>query len=269
MTGEFINVGVILYVPSDALVDVRVRPSIGRLRRVFPDLDREAFSRAMRATERSIRKLAVTLRNDGLFASKGDAATIASRALPQDDSSLQWSVPAGAGLTRNPTETLDLLYDRFVARYDTRSRRRRTDDDIWRPVRQRLDERNLLPLLQEKTFTGGVDEIAFEHAWKNGIWQVYEPLSFDLADSDGIKTKAREWLGHLSAVSDATTEPFKPHFIVGAPTRSDLKRAYDVALAILRKAPMEPEIFEENQVEDLVAQIENGLRGRAVGLHSV
>lgn len=105
-----------------------------------------------------------------------------------------------------------------------------------------------------------MDEIVFKHAWKNGVWHVYEPLSFDLADSDGIKTKAREWLGHLAAVADGVTERFKPHFIVGAPGRPELRKAYDSALAILKKAPVPPEIFEESQVDDLIARIEDEVR---------
>jgi hypothetical protein len=81
---------------------------------------------------------------------------------------------------------------------------------------ERLEDRNLLSRLQEKTLRGKVDEISFKHAWKNGYWHVYEPVSFDLADAEGIKGKARSWLGHLSAVA-GDVEPFKPHFIVGAP----------------------------------------------------
>jgi hypothetical protein len=262
VTAEFVNVGVILHVPSTGLVDARVRSSMGRLRGVFPDLDREAFTRTMHAVARSIGRLAETKRND-LFASESDAAGLAGRALPRDDSSLQWS-PVGAGLTNDPAKTLDRLFQRFVSRYDTRSAHRRTDDDVWRSVRQKLDERNLASLLQEKTIRGDVDEIVFRHAWKNGVWHVYEPLSFDLAEAEGIKTKAREWLGHLSAVADGTTERFKPHFIVGAPSRPELRNAYSSALAILQKAPVGPEIFEESQVDDLVAQIENEVRAHAV-----
>jgi hypothetical protein len=59
--------------------------------------------------------------------------------------------------------------------------------------------------------------VTFKHAYRNGQWNVYEAVSFDLADEDGIKRKAREWLGHLAAVvDDGDVEPFKPHFLVGA-----------------------------------------------------
>ena len=118
--------------------------------------------------------------------------------------------------------------------------------------------------LQEKVIVGSLDDITFKHAWKNGQWNVYEPVSFDLADSDGIKRKAREWLGHLAAVvGDGGVEPFKPHFLVGAPSDPRLVDAYESAKRILKRAPNEPEIFEEAQVDELIAQIEDEVRAHS------
>jgi hypothetical protein len=39
-----------------------------------------------------------------------------------------------------------------------------------------------------------------------------------------------------------------------------LNEAYEAAKAILRRAPNEPEIFEEGQIDDLVAKIEDDIR---------
>jgi Protein of unknown function (DUF3037) len=258
MTGEFINVGVVMHVPSQQQLLARTRTTIGRIRGVFPDLDRNAFTVAMHAVQRALRKIAKENAKASLFSSKGDASDFARKALPADDSSLQWS-PVGSGLTSDAKQTFDRLYERFVARYDTLARHRRTDDDVWRPVLQKLEEKNLASRLHEKLIRGAVDDVLFKHAWKNGCWQVYEPVSFDLVDADGIKTKAREWLGHLAAVvADAqNVEPFKPHFIVGAPRDPKLRPAYDTAIAILRRAPNDPEVFEETQIDDVVVQIEN------------
>jgi hypothetical protein len=263
MTGEFVNVGVVMHVLSQRRVLAKTRTTIGRLRGVFPDLDRNAFTSSMHAVQRSFRKIAEQNVRDGLFISEGDAAAFARQAMPPDDSSLQWS-PLGSGLTSEVEKTFNRLYDRFVARYDTHSRHRRTDDDVWRPVLQKLEERNLASRLHEKVISGPVDDVFFKHAWKNGRWHVYEPVSFDLADADGIKGKAREWLGHLAAVvgDGKNVEPFKPYFIVGVPREAELRQAYDSAIAILRRAPNDPEIFEETQIDDLVSQIEDEVRSQ-------
>jgi hypothetical protein len=260
MTDEAVNVGVILFAPTSGTLDVQVRTTISRFRGLYPDLNREAFTTAMHAVESSVSALARSIKTEGLLLASGGAMSLAARALPPDDSSLRCSSPAGTGLTDDVPKTLKRLFERYVSHYDAPTSHRRSDDDVWRPIRQKLVERDLSSVFEEKTIRGEVDEILFKHAWKNGLWHVYEPVSFDLADADGIKAKAREWRGHLAAVSDGATEKFKPHFIVGAPTRRELLGAYEAAIKILEKATAQPEIFEEGQVDDLVSRIEGEVR---------
>lgn len=260
LTGEFVNVGLLMYLPEQGKLLARTRHTMGRLRGVFPDLDRSAFITSMANIRRGFRRIGKRKSTEGLFRSQATVLAIAKEAVPLDDSSLQWSSPGG-GVTTNATETFERLYAQFVTRYDSRSKHRRTDDEIWRPVMAKLEERHLTSFLHEKVIASTLDDVTFKHAWKNGRWNVYEPISFDLAEAESIKSKAREWLGHLSAVvADDGAEPFKPHFYVGAPSDPHLRDAYESAKKILLHAPNSPEVFEETQVDDLVAQIEDEVR---------
>ncbi len=260
VTAEFINVGVVMYVPETNELIAKTRSTMGRLRGVFPDLDRLAFNASMASVRRGFQKIAKRVAKAGLFKGEGTVMSFAKEAVPADDSSLQWS-SVGGGLTSNAHETFERLFEQFVARYDSRSRHRRTDDEVWRPVLLKLAERNLASMLQEKVIRGPLDEVTFKHAWKNGTWNVYEPVSFDLAEADSIRSKAREWFGHLATVlADGGAEKFKPHFFVGAPSDPNLMDAYESAKKILRRAPNSPEIFEESQLDDFVSQIEDDVR---------
>jgi Protein of unknown function (DUF3037) len=259
VTGEFVNVGIVLHSPDAQFLKARTRSTIGRLRELFPDLDRTAFTAAMRAIRRGIDQLAKQVFADDLRLTGGDAAAFARRALPADDSSLQWS-PIGTGLTEEPAQALERLYLRLVARYDERVTQRRSDDDVWRPVRQRLEALHLPVPFQQKVIAGGVDQMVFEHAWKNGAWHVYEPVSLDLSDAEGIKRKARERLGHLAAVEDGAHEPIKLAFVVGAPQNPELLKAYSTAISILRKAPFNPAVYKDDEIELLVTDIADQLR---------
>jgi hypothetical protein len=259
MTGEFLNVGVVLHIPGAALLRVKTRKTVGRLKDVFPDLDRGAFKAAADSVDRAVRALTTSLREEGLRQTDWDAASLARKALSTDDSSLQWS-PVGAGVTDDATQTLERLFARMVTRYDNKALHRRTDEDVWRPVRTKLLERGVKVDLHETVITGANDQIEFKHAWKNGKWHAYEPVSLDLADADGIKDKARRWLGHLTAVADGASEPLKLHFILGAPQNRNLCPAYENARRLLEQAPFNPEIFEEGQIDDLVSQIEDEVR---------
>lgn len=259
VTGEFVNVGVLLYAPKTNAIKVSVRTSIGRIKNIFPDLDRKVFIGAVKAAERSIRKISKKLEQGDLLAEFADAASIARKVLIADDSSLQWS-PVSGGLTEDVEKTFERVYRRYVSRYDAKSPHRRSDDEVWRPVRQLLEEKNVPVEFDEKIVAGTSDEIVFKRAWRNGVWHAYEPLSFDLADAEGIKDKARRWRGHLEAVHDGTQSDLKLHFIVGAPQNLTLLDAYKNAIKILSEAAFRPQIFEESQIPQLVSKIEDEVR---------
>ncbi len=119
--------------------------------------------------------------------------------------------------------------------------------------------REIADRLQPKAIRSRVGEVEFEHAWKNGAWHVYQPLSFDLASDDHIRDKAARWAGRLLSLRDAH-EPFQPHFIVGAPQNTELSDAYQKALEVLRLPQPDAEIVDETDVGDLVDRIEAELR---------
>lgn len=264
LTGEFVNVGVIAYFPASpagpALLKVATQRTIGRMRKMFPDLLRADFLSSIDAIGRSGRRIAAEVETDelGLYSDK-DAAHFARRILVDDDSSLQWSA-LGGGVTEDPAKTFDRLVFRYVTRYDERSTARRSDEEVWKPVRQLLDERDINVPLEEKLITGDGDQVLFQHAWKNGVWHVYEPLSLDLADADGIAKKAHRWLGQMTSIGGNPAEPFHAHFLVGAPENQDLLPAYHRAIRILKKAPGHVDVFEEARINEFVNQIEDVYR---------
>ena len=254
LAGEFANVGVLVHAPAFSFLDIRVRHTFGRVSRIFPDLDGEAFRSSLRDVERAIKDLAKAEAHD-LFTSLSDAQLFARRVLPDDDTSFVWG-SLGSGLTADPSDVLGQLYERFVARYDEQPRAHRDDEAVWKPVRDRLITLDLADRLQPKTIVSQIDHVEFDHAWKNGAWHCYQPLSFDLANEETIRNKARRWAGQMLSVSDPT-EPFKPYFFVGLPSDQVLRPAYRAALDILRKSPGPPKIIEEGDVDSLVREIEH------------
>ncbi|SMF38970.1 Protein of unknown function [Tistlia consotensis] len=259
VSGEAMNVGVVMHVAAEGFLKIHTRKTIGRLKQVFPDLDREAFVMTMRAVDRGISAAAKNMRKEPLFDSKSDALSHALNVLPRDDSALQWSF-VGKGLTNDPQKTFDQLYERFVSHYDQKLDRRRTDEDVWRPVKEKLSERGVVVPFGPKKVIGRQDQIEFKKAWKNGCWHAYEPVSLDLADAEGIKDKARRWRGHLSAVADGVKEDIELHFILGRPQNRSLMKAYESAKEILRGADFASEVVDEDQLDRLVSSIEDEYR---------
>lgn len=267
MTGEFVNVGIVLAAPHERKFLAKTRKTIGRIKSIFPDLDREGFVDSMRSIDRGIGLIRKQVSSEGFFASQKDAACYARMVLPKDDSSLQWS-PVSAGLSDDLEATCERLYERFVSRYDQSSPKRKSDDDVWRPVREMLSNRGVELNLETKKITGKTDSIEFNRAWKNGCWHAYEPLSFDLADADGIKDKARKWRGHLAAVSEGISEEIQLHFLLARPEKQSLLNAYESAVEILKGAPFNPVIFEESEVKSFVDTIEDEVREHIIAISS-
>ena len=254
VSGEALNVGVVMHAPAARFLKGQTRKTIGRLKQVFPDLDREAFVRSMQAVDRGL--TAIAKLPNPLFDKQTTARGHALKVLPSDDSSLQWS-STGTGLTADPDKTFKRLYKRYVVRYDLNPpRRRTTDEDVWHPVQEKLAERGINVPFKPKVVMGTQDRIVFERAWQNGRWHAYEAVSLDLADADGIKDKARRWRGHLAAVAEGAPKEIDLHFLLGRPKNISLMDAYETAKAIMEHANFTAEVVDENEIDNLVASIE-------------
>ena len=259
VSGEALNVGVVMHAHAAGFLKVRTRKTVGRLKHAFPDLDRAAFADAMRAVDRGFSAVAKQASGISLFDAQTDARVHARKVLPDDDSALQWS-PTGTGLTADPARAFERLYERYVARYDTEPVKRRSDADVWQPVRDMLRKRGINVPFEPRTVAGTQDRIMFEKAWMNGGWHACEPVSLDMVDAERILSKARRWRGHLEAVADGADERIDLHFVLGRPRNGALMGAFESAKAILAHAPFATEVVDENDIDDFVASMENACR---------
>src|SRR5260370_7947579 len=101
-----------MFVPSQGRVIARTRHTIARLRGVFPDLDRIAFTSMMANIRRGFQRIAKHTVKTPLFSSEETLSSIIREAVPLDPSSFQWS-PLTSGLTDNPQTTFTPLYSPF------------------------------------------------------------------------------------------------------------------------------------------------------------
>lgn len=259
---EFLNVGIVMYVPASRELRVRTQKSIKRLSRAFPDIEASAFRSAMRAIDRGITRLSEEASLLLASGTQPDARRHAVRVLPEDDSPLQWS-RSGGGLTKDVDATLDRLFERFVTQHEvtsTTSTGRLTDKALWGQVRTKLAARDLNVQFRQKVLKGEIDSIQFENAWKNGSWHAYQTLSLDLASDDAVKQKARRWRGHLAAVREGCDEELHLHFLLGTPRHQLLAAAYEDAKRIVQGSPFADQVMDETQVDEFVDSIEREYR---------
>ncbi|HEX5398002.1 MAG TPA: DUF3037 domain-containing protein [Verrucomicrobiae bacterium] len=252
VTGEFANIGVVLYSPEQRFLEARFTTSYGRLNAIFLKIDHLHYRALMRYLANRFDEMAADIR-DGLHVPAVTAlAEIVRQVLPPDDSSLQWSEPIG-GFTEDATRTLDELFKRLVERYVTGAEQvSRSDDEIAKPFKARLG-RTVEKLAEKKIETKDY-QYDFRFAWKNDIWHLYEPVSFDLVDPGSIREKANKWLGRGVALHDAR-EKFKIHFLLGEPRQDETKEAFENALHLLSKIPGHKQLVRENEMDEFAGHV--------------
>ena len=246
-TGEFANVGVVISAPSAKFADAILRPTYGRLSKMFPGMDGEHFRQVIRHLQSRFEEIAGRVREEMDLGQKPtNAQDLAFSVIAPDDSSFQWSA-MGSGLAADLPVTLESIYQKMVERYDDRQKTEsRSDELVWKSFKKRLEEHKVLSRLHPKTISVQDDEVTFSHAWKNHQWHCMETLSFDLMQPQSIREKAHSWLGKMTSIKDAT-EKFRVCYLVGEPQLEGSKRAFEQALNVLHKTPVEHEIVREHE----------------------
>jgi hypothetical protein len=246
-TGEFVNVGVGLYAPEAKYISAICNPRYGRLSKMFLEVNGDHLRSVMRYIQARFEEHASRFNGElPLTEVPKSIMEIAHNILPRDDSSLQWSEPNG-GITEDPAATLDQLYVRLVEKYEQRAQLpSRQDDEVWKVFRKELESKQVLSRMRTKRIIAKDYDYEFDHAWRNGTWNLYEPVSMDLLDADSILDKANRWLGRATNLSDST-EPFHLWMLIGEPRTEKLKPAYIKALNILKKMPVQKDIISEQK----------------------
>lgn len=259
LAGELVNVGVVLYAAGAQFLRAAVRTTYGRLSKLYPDFEGSALTADLRRLETALNRF-VEGDVSGMFASDYTAGSFAKRVIDDPAGSYIWS-DVQYGITKSPSDELQRLYERFVGRFEHTQIAGRSDADIWRPARDKLMEKQLSAFLEQKTIRSNRDEVSFDHAWKNGVWHCFQPLSFDLKDADSIKNKAAKWVGHMVGLS-TSEEEFRPYFIVGKPSESKLSSAFERAVAFLAEAPSPnaPTVIREDEIEAFVEGLEQQMQ---------
>jgi hypothetical protein len=254
VTGEFANIGVVLYAPGQRFLEARFATSYERLNAIFLKIDHLHFRALMRYMANRFEELSGEIR-DGLHIQPvNELSEIVKQVLPPDDSSLQWS-QQGGGITDDPARALTELYKRMVERFIAGATQvSRSDEEIAKPFRTKLGK--AATKLSEKTIETKDYQYDFQFAWKNDLWHLYEPVSFDLVDPNSIREKANRWLGRGVALDEARKkEQFKIHFLLGEPKQAETRKAFENAIHLLSKIPGPKELVRENELEHFAKHV--------------
>ncbi len=206
ITGEFVNVGLVLWEPETGWFGGHFLKKFGRITHFFAnaEIDGHQLIRSMKNMESQLK----ILQDEGHKAH--DLRALLQHILVDDDSALHFG-PLHTALTPDTSpeflvSTLNRLYHRLVEHYEKEQEQSRDDSYAWREVYKRyFDQYGITEKLHaEKVRTKNL-EVSFDKTWTNGRLHCYKPASFDLKNKDDIEKKALQlsgWLKELATTPD-------------------------------------------------------------------
>lgn len=202
-TGEFVNVGLVIYSPDSHFLKAKVVNRYSRINSLFPDANGRFILRLLRNFESEIFSISKQLSE--LFKPSADLKSITSDILPNDNSALQLS-DVKLALDINLDAALNDLYKDIVEKYIVLQHNSNTlsDDDVWKKrYKEYFDKYNVSERLTKHEVSTTNDIFSFEKAWKNEIWHCYQPISFELQNQESIKDKVYKWVGRIQEINKA------------------------------------------------------------------
>lgn len=201
-TGEFVNLGVVVYSPEESFLKAMVCQRYSRINALFPNANGRFAIKMAKNFEISVGKIASELTT--LFLPSEHLASITKLILPQDDSALILTevkhgidVELGAALQ-------DLFHDMAEKYLNQTPEHSPSDDEVWKKnYKSYFDKYNITSRLTTHEVNTQNDSFSFDKSWKNEIWHCYQPISFDLQSTESIKDKVYRWSGRLRELSSS------------------------------------------------------------------
>lgn len=261
LSGEFANVGVLLWAPGSRFLGFRASQKYSRLSQFFQGFCHQDHRQLLSRIDTQFQKLAKEVADTGRlpFAEEPESARdLALKVIPHDDAALQWSLSSG-GLTKSPADELEDLFRESVGRhYDSADEARRDDDAVYKEVFSRAFDAPLVrPRVSSHEVSAPLASHVFPQAWKNGVWNVYQPLSFDLKKAESIRNKALRWDSLTRILSESKEKP-RIHLLLGVPSGTQ-KKDYSNAKDILASSRLAT-LIEEDEVADFAEDLEERVK---------
>jgi len=256
-TGEFANLGVVVYSPGHP-VESRFTHRLQRVSRFFGGIETHHIRAILTRLEKALAKAGGDQKQIDFIQTGLQIREIATRALAQDSSALQWA-DAGAGTTDSLPKAADNLLARLVTRYEqTKTTNSRTSEVVWDSYCGPLASKGVLRKLTPRELITPNYTHHFDHTFINGCLRVIEPVSLDYDDPDYIVARGRHWLGVGAALQKATEE-HRFTFLLGLPSTSEGEKAADKAVKLMEMIDSSVDFVRESEAKrfatNLAAQI--------------
>ena len=201
---EFINLGVVIYDPRHNKLIAKFIDKTGRLSQVFPDANIKYILKTIKHIDNQLGVVEKRFSNELEFEKCDDISIITRSVFPKDDSALFFTEPKNI-LDIDINIVCTYLFDRLISVNEPDSEKEyKNDKDVWSKVyKQYFDTLNISKYLTPTKMNTKFDQVEFEHTWRNGHINFFEPVNFNLEKPENIKNKVFRWAGQIDELKTA------------------------------------------------------------------
>jgi len=204
---EFVNLGMVVFSPTDQHFDGRFLERSGRLSHFFPGINGRFVVSTVRQVQRELDRLRQRNGSELDYRALTSVDKLTALLVPANDAALRFS-EVKFTMDVSLEAALDGLFTRLVATYlHEDDRAIHSDKEVWSKVYKRyFEEQKLAHRFHEHTVRTSIDEIHFAHASKNGAWHCLEPVNFNMRQKARVKEKVYKWAGKIGELRSADEE---------------------------------------------------------------
>lgn len=262
-TGEFVNVGIVVFEPQSRFLEARVLNKFSRISNFFEEFNGHFLINTLKHFQKEIK----TVNLDLLFFSSSESirlkedpklSDITKSILLRDNNSLQLS-EVKCCLDIRPEKALQDLFVRLIEKYNSdASKEAHTDSYAWNKIyKTHFDKLGITARLKDHTVKTHNDQIKFDKAWKNGVWNCYQSLSFDLKREDAIKTKVYKWSGIIK--ERVIQRKMNLFFLTTSPRDSDHLASFIKDTLSQSDTVVKVTIVTENEAEQFARRVKTAI----------
>src|SRR5579859_2069881 len=205
VSGEFVNLGIVAFDSSTRSLKSKFINRIGNISSFFPNINSRYLIKSIKTIQEELEKFSARLKSEFIFTQVSSIEEVTRATLPKDDSSLVFS-EIKKTLDVSVDATVSDLFPRLVSAHlmDEEDDEIRRDKEVWTKVyKKHFDDYGISSHLSSHRVKTKNDELEFDKAWKNGVWNCFESVSFNLTRTDSIKNKVYKWVGKLDELGSA------------------------------------------------------------------
>lgn len=224
VSGEFINLGVVVYDKKNSSLKGRFYKKTNRLHAIFPTLNARFIIQSIKWIDAGITKLAEDIAKPILFEGVDSIEELTQQVLPKDDSALHFTEMKKV-VDAELEYVLQYLFERIVHKHIHESEQEHLhDDEVWRKVyKDFFDRYDLTKDLQPKKVMTKLDEWNFDKTVQNGVLHCFETVSFALSTEDYVKRKVYTWAGRIAELETAE-DKLHLYLLTALPKNQNLKQ---------------------------------------------